>query len=203
MAANALATVEALTGWLGFALATGLLFARFSRPTARIVFSRQAVVAPYGDFAALELRIANERANQIVELRAQMVFSRMETHGGRSGRRFYELALERPGVVFFPLSWTLVHPIDETSPLWGATDPELRAADAEVLVLLSGFDETFAQTVHARTSYKPEEIVWNARFGNVFVPIDDDQPLTIDLRRIHTVEPAGAPARLAADPPAT
>ncbi len=186
--ANILVTVESLVGLLGFALVTGLLFARFSRPTARIIFSNTAVIAPYRGITAFEFRIANMRSNQIIDLEAKVLYSRMEKGDGGDVRRFYELALERRKVTFFPLSWTIVHPIDASSPLHGLTKNDFREGDAEFLILLTGIDETFSQAVHARSSYKAHEIVWNAKFSNIFNSPSRDGRLTIDVSRIHSIE---------------
>jgi inward rectifier potassium channel len=180
--ANILVTLESLVGLLGFALVTGLLFARFSRPTARILFSNVAVIAPYHGITAFEFRIANQRSNQIIELEAKVILSRKELCGGEYIRRFHELSLERRKVAFFPLSWTIVHPIDIHSPLYGLGQGEFLESDAEVLVLLTGIDETFSQMVNARSSYKAKEIVWNAGFANIFNRPHDDGRLTIEPR---------------------
>ena len=188
LVANYLVTVESLVGLLGFALITGMLFARFSRPTAKILFSKTAVVAPYRGISAFEFRIVNQRNNEIIEVEAKVLFSRMEPSEGRQIRKFYDLSLERKKVIFFPLSWTIVHPIDETSPLRGLTAQDLRESDAEFLILLTGIDETFSQTVHARSSYKPHEIVWDARFTNMFNRPESDGPLAIDVSRLHSIE---------------
>ena len=192
-AANVVVTVEALVGLMYQALATGLLFARFSRPTASIVFSRRAIVAPYKEGRALEFRIANRRRNEIIELEAQVLFSAMERDSGGSLVRHYTpLPLERNKVTFFPLSWTIVHPIDETSPLTGKTPTELEQSQAEILVLLTGIDETFEQTVHVRTSYRADEIVWHARFRSMFLPagavVSVDIGLLDDIERISEAE---------------
>lgn len=184
--ANMLVTVESLVGMLGLALGTGILFARFSRPSAKILFSNNAVVAPYHGMTAFEFRIANERSNQLIEANVTVTLSRFETEGGKKQRKFYQLTLERKSVVFFPLSWTIVHPIDESSPLVGVTERELRDSDAEFLVLLTAIDETFSQTVHSRSSYKPNEVIWGAKFSNMFHTSDGQ--LTVDLHRIHDVE---------------
>ena len=189
LAANLVMTAEALLGLLWVAMATGLLFARFSRPTARILFSRNAVVAPYRGITALMFRVANGRSNQLTELQARVMLSHFVTENGRKVRKLDNLTLERAEVMFFPLSWTVVHPIDETSPLWGLAADGVRAADAEVLILLSGVDETFSQTVHARTSYKPDEIVWNVRFVGIFDSPKEGEHLAIDLRRLSEIEP--------------
>lgn len=192
LAANLLMTIEAVVGLFGLALGTGLIFARFSRPRANIVFSRSAVIAPYRGGTAFQFRIANTRRTQLVDLEAKVLLSlRESTEDGRMKRRFYELELERRRVTFFPLSWTIVHPIDEESPLRGVTAQELADSDPEFLVLLTGMEETFSQMVHARTSYKADEIIWQARFANMFERPTPDAPLAIDVSRIHDVKQAG------------
>lgn len=192
LAANLVVTVESLVGLLGFALATGLLFARFARPTARIVFSEKALIAPYRGGTAFEFRIVNSRTSQLIEVECKVLFSRF---AGRDGeRRFHFLPLERPKVTFFPLSWTIVHAIDSASPLFGLTHQDLVAGNAEFLVLLTGFDETFSQTVHARTSYKPEEIAWGASFRNMFRPPTADGRLSIDVRLLHEYDDVSLPS---------
>jgi inward rectifier potassium channel len=185
--ANLLVTFEALVGLLGFALATGLLFARFSRPEARVVFSESAVVTPYRGISGLMFRLANERSNQLVNVELVVTLSRLEGEGARV-RRFHALSLERSRVVFFPLHWVVVHPIDETSPLHGVSEQEFAASDAELLILLTAFDETFSQTVHARSSYKPHEVAWGARFAEMFLKDEDGNPVGIDMSRLHAVE---------------
>jgi inward rectifier potassium channel len=186
MAAHFVMTVEALVGLLIFALGTGILFARFSRPTAAVMFSTRAVVAPYRGKTAFMFRTTNARSNQLVELEAKVLFSRIEG----SVRKYDQLALERTRVVFFPLSWTIVHPIDEKSPLFGMTHEDLVAKDAEFMILLAGTDETFSQTVHARSSYKPDEIIYGHRFVNIYNPIDSRGVVTIDVRKLSDTEPA-------------
>jgi inward rectifier potassium channel len=188
LAANIIVSIESFIGLFGLALCTSLLFARFSRPTAKILFSERAVIAPYREITAFEFRIANARRNQIIELEAKVLFARFEEMDGRPLRRFYPLRLERERVVFFPLSWTIVHPIDETSPFYGMSAEDLSRTRGEFLVLLTGFDETFSQTVHARSSYLAEEVVWNARFADIFNRPADDSLLTIDVRKLHSIE---------------
>jgi inward rectifier potassium channel len=170
------------------ALATGMIFARFSRPTAKILFSHSAVIAPYRGITAFEFRIVNSRKNQLIELEAKVLFSRIEDSPGKAGRQFHELPLERRKVVFFPLSWTIVHPIDEQSPLNGLTEEDLHQGQAEFLVLLAGIDETFSQTVHARSSYRADEIIWNAKFTNIFTRLEGNDRLGIDVSRLHSIE---------------
>ena len=187
LAPNIIVAFEALTGLFGFALATGLLFARFSRPNAQIQYSEQAVIAPYRGITGFMFRIINERKNQLIEVNATVTFSRMETIDGYSSRRFYPLPLERQKVVFFPLNWTIVHPIDEQSPLYGVTQQDLENSDAEFSILLTAIDETFSQTVHSRSSYKFEEVVVGARFKDMFVP-STDGVTRIDVRRLSEIE---------------
>jgi inward rectifier potassium channel len=191
VAANLIVTLEALVGLMYQALATGLLFARFARPTASVIFSRHAVIAPYNDGQALMFRIANKRRNEILELEAQVLFTEMRPDGrGGVTRRYVLLPLERNRVTFFPLSWTIVHPIDESSPLAGRTADDLRRTEAEILVLLSATDDTFEQTVHARSSYRAGEIMFNARFQSMFVQVDGQSRVTVDVSRIHDIEDA-------------
>jgi inward rectifier potassium channel len=188
MAAHLVMTTESLVGLFIFALVAGILFARFSRPTAAVMFSTRAVVAPYHGKTAFMFRTTNARTNQLVELEAKVLFSRIEG----SVRKYDQLTLERTRVVFFPLSWTIVHPIDEKSPMFGMTHQELDAKDAEFMILLAGVDETFSQTVHARSSYKPEEIVFGHRFVNIYNPIDSKGVVSIDVRKLSDTEPAEA-----------
>lgn len=191
LAANLVVTVEAMVGLLSLALATGLVFARFSRPSARLLYSRQAVVAPYRGITAFEFRVVNATDSELIELTARVVLSRFEDDGNGRQRRYYSLSLERESVAFFPLSWTVVHPIDEASPLYGWDRARLLESEAEFLVLITGVDETFAQVVHSRTSYTAEEVVCNARFRNMFR--GGEGALGVDLGKLHdleTVEPA-------------
>ncbi len=184
---NLVATAEALVGMLTFALATGLFFARFSRPTAKILFSDKALISPYGSGKAFVFRVANARQNQILRPEARVVLSRLERQNKQLMRKFYELNLERSQVMFLPLNWTIVHPIEEGSPLWNITDAELRASQAEFMVLLSGTDDTFAQQVFAASSYNCDELVWNAKFKNILEEQESGIP-RIDLRRLDEFE---------------
>ncbi len=188
VAANLLVTIEALLNIVGAALATGVVFARFSRPTTKILYSNNAVVAPYRGITALEFRIANARSTQLIEVEATVILSRIELTEKGVARKFHELKLERTRVVFFPLSWTLVHPIDGNSPLAGLTAADLEASDAEVLILVTGTDETSSQTVHSRSSYKSDEIIWNASFSTIFRRSDKDGIMGMDVSRLHDLQ---------------
>ena len=186
--ANLLVTIEALLNIVGVALATGVIFARFSRPSSRIIYSRNAIVAPYRGTTALEFRIANARSSQLIEVQVQVILTKIERVGGTTVRKFYDLDLERHRVVFFALSWTVVHPIDSNSPMWGLTHKDLVDSDAELLVLLLGTDETVSQSVHSRSSYKADEIVWGAKFANMFLRTEAEGIVGMNLSRIHDIE---------------
>lgn len=166
MPANLLASLVALTGLLSVALSTGLIFARFSRPRARLAFSSIALFAPYHDSGrhSLQFRVANLRDNKIINLQATVVMSWIDPDTPGSSRRFAYLKLERQKVALFPLNWTIVHVIDEQSPLRQWDHECLEHYRLEVLVLVEGYDDTYAQNVHANYSYTYKEMVWNARF---------------------------------------
>ena len=190
-AANVLVAIEALVGLLGFAILSALLFARFARPTAKVRFSRRAVVAPYQNGWALMFRLANLRNHDLTDVHAIVSFARWTDEGGTRRRRFDQLALERDFIIFMPLHWVVVHPITGTSPLRGLTAESFAAAGPEVVCLITADDETFAQTVHARTSYDKGDIVWGARFRDMYLPEADR--VTIDLGRLDDVESVSAP----------
>jgi inward rectifier potassium channel len=189
IAANVLVTVESLIGLLGLGLVAGVMFAKFSRPVAAFIFSDHALIAPYGNDKAFMFRIANRKKNQLVELEAKLLLVRWIHSPDGPTRKFLPLRLERDRVAFFPLTWTIVHPIDEESPLAGMTYDDLVAAEAEFIVLLSAIDETFSGLVHGRTSYKADEVVWGARFRSVFNQVSDDGVVSVNLREIHDYEP--------------
>ena len=185
--ANALAALCAYIGLLSFALATGLLFARFSRPTAKIIFAENAIITPFQDASALMFRIANARKNQLIELELKILYSRLESGNGKQVRRYYPLPLVRDKVVFFPLHWTVVHKIDENSPLFGATQKRLEEEVAEFLILLTAIDETFSQPVHTRSSYRFDEIKWNVKYRDMFF-VHKNNRLSSDMERLSDTE---------------
>jgi inward rectifier potassium channel len=187
--ANIVVTIETVFGLAMFAIATGLVFARFSRPTARVVFSRVAVVMPRNGVPSLVLRLANERRNQILEAQVSVTLLRDErTAEGELMRRFYDLRLERAHTPVFAMTFTVIHTIDGGSPLSGASAASLVESDAEIVVAVSGIDETMSQTVHARTSYLPDEVLWNRRFADLLGWTAGGRR-AIDYRRFHDTEP--------------
>ncbi len=188
---NLLVTIESYYSLLANALITGLVFARFSRPTAKIIFSDTAVIAPYRDATGLMFRLVNSRKNQLIEVAAQVLFTRFVEENGNLTRRFDLLKLERERVSFLPLAWTVVHPIDEKSPMFGLTKKDFENSDVEILIVLSAMDETFAQTVHTRSSYKAKEIKFGYKFTNLYNDIETGEPISIDIRKLSEVEKVG------------
>lgn len=165
--------LETVSGWLCFALVTGILYGRFSRPSARLKYSDNILIAPYRNgLNCLQFRIANMRKSMLINMEATVLLVLLDKHGNSSSRQFLPLELERDQILFFPLNWTIVHPIDEKSPLNGMTKEELKELDMEVLILIKGFDDTFSQTVHSRYSYKCDELIWGAKFIPAYDTVD-------------------------------
>ena len=187
--ANTLVTLETLTGLLALAMITGLVFAKFSRPTARVLFSRVAVIGRRDGVRAFMFRMANERGNNIVEAQVHVALARQEvTAEGESVRRFYDLELARRLNPIFPNTWTVIHAIVDGSPLRHATATSLAVEDARIVVSVVGLDESYAQTVHARHSYGAQDIAWDARFVDI-VTRDANGGLRIDYGQFHDVVP--------------
>jgi len=187
--ANTIVTIEAMTGMVGVAVLTGLAFARFSKPTARVIFSRVSVITPYDGVPSLVFRTANRRRNQIIEAQMQVYLMRDEvTVEGQFIRRIYDLQLLRQRSPSFTLSWVALHPINESSPLYGITAESLTQTNTTIVVSLSGIDETVAQVVHARHSYAAQDILWNYRFVDIFYHTDEGHRY-IDYKHFHDVVP--------------
>jgi len=180
---SAVAAMEAMTGLLAFAIGTGLMYGRFSRPSARIVFSRKMVVAPYNGGQALMFRIANGRPNVLMELEATVILMTVENSPDGPKRKYQGVPLERGKIFFLPLSWTVVHPLDSASPLHGLGAEDLERMQAEFLILVKCFDDTFSQTVHGRYSYTFDEIEWNSRFLPAF-DVTRDGDLEFDVSQL-------------------
>ena len=190
IAGNAVASFEALVGVLGFAVATGLLFGRVSRPSARIGFSEAALIAAYQDGTSLQFRVVNRRPNSLMELEARVMLMTVETRDGVPKREYRLLHLEREQLLFLPLTWTVVHPIDEASPLWGRSADDLERLQAEFLVLVKAYDDTFSQTVVARHSYRHDELRWGIRFAPAFF-VDHRGDLVLELQKVGDTAGAG------------
>jgi inward rectifier potassium channel len=186
---HSLVTIEALIGVLGVAMATGLMFARFSRPTARALFSSIATICPYNGVPTLMFRMANQRHNSIVEAQLRVNLLRSEvTAEGHAMRRFYELPLSRQYSPIFSLSWMVMHPIDAESPLFGETLESAIAQDLQIIVTLTGLDATVSQTVHANHLYRADDLVWNRRFVDV-LHFHSNGTRYIDYAHFHETEP--------------
>jgi inward rectifier potassium channel len=185
---NILVTAESFAGILIIALFAGMIFARFSRPFARVIFSKNAVIAAFDGVPMLMFRAANQRGNSILDAIATVsLASNYTTREGDRLRRFQELKLVRSSNPLFALSWTVMHPIDETSPLYNLGLAEMIERDMQIVVVLGGMDETIADRIYARHSYLPEEIHWQHRFVDVISVTPGGQRL-VDLAHFHDTE---------------
>ena len=177
LAANALASFQSFLGLLSFALVSGLLYGRFSRQRAKIVFSENMLVAPYRGGLGLMFRMGNARRSEILEAEVQVVLAiNQRTDDDNLERKFFNLDLEINRISFFSLSWTIVHALREQSPIFHFSEEELKDAQAEFMVMVKGTDEANHQTVNARRSYIAEEIVWNAKFRPIISRNSKGQP---------------------------
>lgn len=181
------ASIESLMGVLVFAVITGLLYGRFAAPKAKILYSKNAIVAPYKEGKAIMFRIANRRRNQLIEVEMEVVIGLNINENGKVVRRFYGLDLERKRVSFFPLSWTIVHPLLESSPIFGFSQQDLADAEAEIFTLLKGFDDTYSQYVHSRKSYMFDQISWDEKFISI-ISQDADGKTVLELDKIDLTE---------------
>ena len=184
--ASTVAAIESMLGLLSFALATGLLYGRFSKPTAKIKYSTHAVIAPYKEINGFMFRIVNPRDNQLIEIEVAVTISMKRKDSDM--RDFHFLELERSKVNFFPMTWTIVHPINSSSPMFGITEKELIEKDAEFIVLLKAFDESFSQTVYSRSSYRVNEVKWGEKF--TYIIERDNENFTMDISRLDETEKA-------------
>ncbi|MDR3385646.1 MAG: ion channel [Rudaea sp.] len=186
---HCIATAEIMTGMLSLAVTTSLVFARFSKPTARILFSRIVVITSYEGIPTLMLRVANQRHSYILEAVASLVLVRdAETTDGHSLRRFYDLKLERARSPMFALTWQIMHRIDETSPLYGVSAQQFEQGDMRLAVTISGVDETFAAGITARHDYAHEDIEFDRRFVDIFAEGDHPRHLYVNLARFHDIQ---------------
>jgi inward rectifier potassium channel len=177
--------VEAFVGILMIAMFTGAMFARFSRPFSRVVFSKVAVISPFDGVPTLMFRAANQRGNQVLDASIAVTLARQHMSSeGIVMRRFEELALVRGRTSLFALSWTIMHRIDQTSPLYGITEDEMYDKQMEIVALLSGADATMAETIYARHSYSPDDIRRDHRFVDVLSLTPKGQRM-VDLTRFH------------------
>jgi inward rectifier potassium channel len=186
IAANIVAAVESMLGLLSFALATGLLYGRFSKPISKIKYSHHAVIAPYQDMNAFMFRIVNPQKNQLYDVQATVRVSFKRPHSEL--RDFYSLELERSMVSFFPSVWTIVHPIDESSPLHGLKDVDFKSNEVEFIVMINAFDESASQPVYSRSSYVADEVKWGQKF--IYLGEVTDNVLKVDVSGLDLTTPA-------------
>ncbi|MDJ0705651.1 MAG: ion channel [Leptolyngbyaceae cyanobacterium MO_188.B28] len=186
--ANWLVVMESFMGLLFIAMATGMIFSRFSLPTARILFSHVAVITHHNDVPTLMFRTANKRRNRILEAQLWVTLVRDEiTPEGEYLRRFHDLSLIRSHTPLFALTWTAMHPIDANSPLYGETYESLSQSRAEIVVTITGIDETMSQTIHARHSFITDEILWNRKFVDILGWTREGRR-AIDFNNFHRVK---------------
>jgi inward rectifier potassium channel len=193
--ANSLVALQTLFGLLSLAVATGLVFARFSRPNAKVLYSQSALIAPYRGETSLQFRVVNARHSQLLNVQALVMYSRFEEVNGARVRRFYTLELERNSVALLPANWTVVHPISAQSPIFGMDREQLLKAEAEFLVLLNAVDETYSQTVYSRSSYLANEVAWGRKFTPMF--FEEGGKALLDLNRLDETVDAPLPAEIA------
>jgi len=184
--ANTVAAIESMLGLLFFALATGLLYGRFSKPRSKIIYSTHGVIAPYRDINGFMFRMVNPQSNQLLEVEVSVTLSMKR--GTTDLRDFHLLELERSRVIFFPYTWTVVHPINEDSPLFQISETDMLAKDAEFIVMVRAFDESFSQTVYSRSSYKGHELRWGEKFA--YVVSRENNSASVDVSRIDETEKA-------------
>lgn len=193
--ASAVVTVEAFVGLLTVAMATGLMFSKFSRPTARVLFSSRMTIGARNGRTTLSLRMANERGNDIIEASFRVTVLKPEMSAeGEKIRRLHDVALVRSETPMFSISFQGFHVIDETSPLFGETPESLQEGAMRFIVTVTGLDGTVGQTIHARHIYQAEDIAWGARFADVLSNTPEGR-LQIDYTRFHDIEPLPPPAQ--------
>lgn len=188
---NILVALEALFGLIGLSIVTGLSFARFARPNTMILYSDNAVIAPFREGTAFMFRMINQRSSQLIQVEAQVIFSKMVQKDGKRIRHYFPLVLERSKVMFFPLHWTVVHYISENSPMKDETMRSLAESESEFMILVNAVDETYSQTVYSRSSYRFDEVVWGAKFKDMFETGRDGKPVGVRLERIHEYDRVG------------
>jgi inward rectifier potassium channel len=184
---NIISSFESMTGILSFALATGLLYGRFSKPSAKIIFSDTAIITPFQNGKALMFRVANSRDNILMEMEANAMMTFLDKNDNKFTRKYFPLKLQIKFIYFFPLPWTIVHQIDEESPLYGKTAKDLQDLEAELLIMVKGFDDSFSQHVITRSSYKYDEIEWDVKFVRAYSS-DETGETIVDLPKVSETE---------------
>ena len=187
LASSWVASMEAFIGLMSFALATGTLYGRFSKPSSRILYSKNAIIAPFREGAAFQFMVANERSSNLMELEVTSNFSWIDSSTENPNRQFLQLKYEVSKIAMFPTSWTLVHVINEESPMYGMTLQAMKDAEVEIFILIKGFDESYSQTIYSRSSFTAKDIVFGAKFVRPFF-VDETGMLVLDLRKVGEYE---------------
>ena len=193
MLTNLIASSESLLGILSFAVVTGLIYGRFSRPKAYLLFSKNILIAPFKDGKALMVRIATYKNNHLTDVSAQLTLAMHVPDNGTVATRFYPLPLELPAINSLALNWTLVHYINEESPLYNCTQAQMGEARMEVIVNIQAFDDHFSNKVQQRTSYPYNQLVYGARFLPMFERAKDGGYTLLELDKINAWEHAPLP----------
>lgn len=188
---SSLAAAEALVGLLSFAIATGLFFGRFSRPKAFLKFSHNALIAPYKDGLAIMMRLAPYKNTNLTDAEAKVTVGMTIEENGKMVNKFYALDLELSRINSLTLSWTLVHPISESSPFYNFTEADLSNIEGEIIVFIKAFDDMFSTTVAASTSYLFEEFVYNAKFELMYSENSDNTKTILQLDKLNDYEKIG------------
>lgn len=189
-AANFVASIEAMTGFLSFAIATGLIYGRFSKPKAYLAFSEQVLISPYQGGTGLMFRFVSYKENHnLTNVEVKVNLSLLLQEDGNASYKFYDLPLERTRADSLPMNFTVVHPINEDSPIYGFTDEDMKNSDFEVYVLVRAFDDVYSATVLQRTSYTYEEVVFNAKFVSMYHESADGNTTIIELDKLHEHKP--------------
>lgn len=195
--ADIVASVETMCGWLFFAIVTGLLYGRFTKPRAFIAFSENVLVSPYKTGVALMFRmVPYKNLHQLTDAKVAVNMSLLVTENGEPGYKFYQLHLERSRIDMFNMNWTVVHPVNEESPLYHLSKEDLAASDFEVMVQVAGFDAIYSNQVLQRTSYTFREMVWGGKFSSMYHQSEDGETTILELDKLSDYEKVALPQHL-------
>jgi len=184
--ANSVASVESMLGFLSFAIATGLLYGRFSKPKAFLLFSKNALISPYRDGSALMFRFATYKDNHtMTNVDIKVNAALLVEENGKTTYKFYDLTLERSHVESLPMNWTVVHPLTPDSPIYDFMREDMKRADLEIYVSVRAFDDVYSNVVQQRTSYTFDEILFGRKFVQMYRESDDGKTTIVELHKLH------------------
>ncbi len=183
--ANSIAAIESMLGFLSFAIATGLLYGRFSKPKAFLLFSKEALISPYQEAKAIMFRLAAYKENHtLTNLDIKVTAAMLMEEKGKMVFKFYELSLERSHVETLPMNWTVVHPLTADSPFFGYSWEDMKKADLEMYVSVRAFDDVYSNIVQQRTSYTYNEILFDRKFVQMYRESDDGKTTIVELQKL-------------------